>query len=53
MAVRTVTFSPGGFAIALADGRTSLKGTLAADGRSCRGTFSSLEGPGTFTLRKQ
>ncbi len=51
--VRSVSIAGSNVAISFADGAASMKGTLTADGRTYRGWFSSLDGPGSFSLRKE
>jgi hypothetical protein len=51
-AIRAVTVNGNAILVSVAGGK-ALQGTLSADGRVFKGTFSSMDGPGTFTLRKQ
>lgn len=51
--VRAVTLSGSAVSISFAEGRFSMKGTLSPDGRSFRGSLSSMDGPGSFSLTKQ
>jgi len=51
--VRSVSLNGTSLVVSLGDGRASLTGTLSADGRAFSGTFSSAEGPASFTLRRQ
>ena len=53
VAVRSVAISGSSVSVALAEGKGSMKGTLSADGRSYHGSFSSMDGPGSFNLFKQ
>lgn len=53
VAVRSVAFSGNTVSVSFAEGRGSMKGTLSPDGRSYHGTFSSMDGPGSFSLAKQ
>jgi hypothetical protein len=53
VAVRSVAISGTTVSISLADGRGSMRGALSPDGRSYHGSFSSMDGPGSFSLAKQ
>jgi len=53
VAVRSVAFSGNTVSVSFAEGRGSMKGTLSPDGRSYHGTFSSMDGPSSFSLAKQ
>jgi hypothetical protein len=50
--VKRVTHNGSSLVVTLGDGKASLSGTLAPDGRTYRGTFSSAEGPAAFTLHR-
>lgn len=51
--VRSVAIAGNTVSVSLAEGKGSLKGTLSGDGRSYHGSFSSMDGPGSFNLLKQ
>lgn len=51
--IRTVSLNGNALAITIADGKGSLTGTLSPDGRIFTGTFSSIDGPGPFSLRRR
>jgi hypothetical protein len=51
--VKSVNISGSAVTVALVDGRGTLAGTLSADGRALKGTFSTQDGPAPFQLRKQ
>jgi len=53
VAVSSVAFAGSNVSIAFAGGKASMKGTLSDDGRTYRGSYSSADGPGTFSLQKQ
>jgi hypothetical protein len=51
--VRGVTMSGSAVSITLGDRRATMNGAISGDGRSFKGSFMSVDGPGTFSLRKQ
>lgn len=51
--VRSVALSGNTVSVSFADGKGSMKGTLSPDGRTYHGSFSSMDGPGSFSLQKQ
>jgi hypothetical protein len=52
-AVRSVALKGNAVVISIGDRMGAITGTLGADDRVLKGTFSSIEGPATFTLKKQ
>jgi hypothetical protein len=51
--LRSVSLQGNHLTLSLSGGKGSLQGTLSADGRTFRGTVTSIDGPGPFTLRHQ
>ncbi len=53
VAVRSVSVSGSSVSLTFAEGKGTMKGTVSPDGRSYHGSFSSMDGPGSFSLLKQ
>jgi hypothetical protein len=51
--LRSVSLQGNHLTLSLSGGKGSLQGTLSPDGRTYRGTVTSIDGPGPFTLRHQ
>ncbi len=51
--VDSVTIAGSSASVSFQGGKASMKGTLSDDGKTYHGWFSSLDGPGTFSLQKQ
>jgi hypothetical protein len=51
--VKSVAVNGSAVTVVLVDGLGTLAGTVSADGRALKGTFSSQDGPSPFQLRKQ
>jgi hypothetical protein len=53
MPVKKVTLAGSAVSMAVGDGQGALRATLSADDQVLKGTYSSIDGPATFTLRRQ
>lgn len=53
MPVGKVTLGGNAVSMVVGDGQGALRATLSADERVLKGTYSSIDGPASFTLRKQ
>jgi hypothetical protein len=51
--VKGVTLTGNAVSMTVGDGQGALRATLSADDQVLKGTYSSIDGPATFTLRKQ
>jgi len=53
MPVKKVTLAGNVVSMTVGDGQGALRATLSADDQVLKGTYSSIDGPASFTLRRQ